>query len=369
MTGEALHLNVGPHGSAAAGPLRLSLRTDGETVLSAEAEAGYLHRGIEKIGERMTWAGFLPYAERVDHLAPVHGALAYALAVEALSGVEVSERVKHIRVVIGELNRIASHLLAQGFLANAMGFSTFTAYALRERERINNLFEMLTGARVTYNYLRIGGVASDVTEGFIEKAYDFVDYIVPRLAEYEDLLSHNPIFVDRLTGLAPVTADTAIRYGLSGPSLRASGVGRDQRKAAPYSGYHHFEFTVPVAAQGPKVYGDVFTRFNLRMNEIEQSASIVKQALDALPDGPWEPTLPRFFKAPKGEAYAAVESPRGIFGCYVRSDGDRYPFRVKFRTPSFSVLPLLSEVLRGAMVADVSIILASFDVVASEVDR
>ena len=203
---ETLTFNVGPHHSAAIGPFRVKVRTDGEMVVAAEPDVGYLHRGIEKIAERMSWTGFMPYTDRVDYLSAIHCNLAYALAVESLAKIEVPERAQTIRVLVGELNRIASHLLSAGHLANLLSAGTALMYALRDRERINNLFEMLCGARLTYSYVRIGGVAADVTEGFIEKTYEFIEYLMPKLKEYHDLLSNNRIFMGRPRALAPSRA-------------------------------------------------------------------------------------------------------------------------------------------------------------------
>jgi NADH-quinone oxidoreductase subunit D len=375
MSGESqatermLTFNIGPHHSAAIGPLRVLARTNGETVVSAAPDVGYLHRGIEKIAERMTWTGFMPYTDRVDYLAAIHCNLAYALAVEALAGIEVPERAASIRVIVGELNRIASHLLSTGHLASLLGAETALYYALRDREKVNNLFEMLCGARLTYNYVRIGGVAADVTEGFIEKSYEFIDYLLPKLKEYNDLLSNNGAFVGRLARVGAVSRARAIDCGLSGPALRASGVKHDVRKVFSYSGYRKYDFEVPVGKGEAGVLGDCFDRFMVRMREIGQSASIIKQALDAFPEGSCRTSVPRLFKAPKGEAYAAVESPRGTLGVYVCSMGEKTPFRVRFRTPSFAALSLFPEIMENAPLSDVVAIISSLDIMVSEVDR
>lgn len=366
---ETLTLNVGPHHSAAIGPFRMRVTTDGETVVTAEPDVGYLHRGIEKIAERMTWTGFMPYTDRVDYVSAIHCNLAYALAVESLARIDVPERASCIRVLVGELNRIASHLLTVGHMASQLGASTALMYALRDREKINNLFEMLCGARLTYNYVRIGGVAADVTEGFIEKTYEFVDYLMPKLKEYHDLLSNNQIFVGRLARVGAVTLARAIDAGLTGPTLRAAGLKHDVRRNTPYCGYHKFDFDVPAGKGEVGAEGDAFDRYIVRMREIEQAVSIIKQALDALPAGPFNTVLPRIFKAPKGEAYAIVESPRGALGVYVCSAGEKNPARVKFRTPSLAVLNLFPSVLEGARLSDVPTIIASLDIMVSEVDR
>lgn len=364
-----LTLNIGPHHSAAIGPFRVQVRTDGEMVVDAIPDVGYLHRGIEKIAERMTWMGFMPYTDRVDYLAGIHCNLAYALAVETLSQVEVPERASSIRVITSELNRIGSHLLSLGYFANRLGSATAFMYALRDREKINNLFEMLCGARLTYSYIRIGGVAADVTEGFIEKTYEFVDYLLPKLKEYNDLLSNNRVFTGRLANVGVVPLAMAINSGVTGPILRASGLKHDSRKLTPYSGYQKYDFDVPVGKGEHGVVGDAFDRHMVRIREIEQSATIIRQALDSLPSGSFLTPLPRVFKAPKGEAYAAVESPRGAFGVYICSTGEKHPFRLKFRTPSFAVLNLFPEILRNVQLSDVATIVGSLDIMVSEVDR
>lgn len=369
ITETTLTLNIGPHHSAAIGPLRIKLQTDGEMVMSGEPEVGYLHRGIEKIGERMTWTGFMPYTDRVDYLAAIHCNLAYALAVEGLAQIQVTERANTIRVVTSELNRIASHLLTLGFQANQLGSSTAFMYALRDREKINNLFEMLCGARLTYNYIRIGGVAADVTEGFLEKTYEFLDYLMPKLKEYNDLLSNNRIFIGRLASVGAISLSTAVDCGVTGPILRAAGLKHDMRKVAPYCGYQKYDFDIPVGKGEVGALGDAFDRHMVRIREIEQSASIIRQALDILPEGPFMTQLPRVFKAPKGESYAAVESPRGALGVYVSSTGEKHPARVRFRTPSFATLNLFPQLLTQVPLSDVATTVGSLDIMVSEVDR
>ncbi len=366
---QTLTFNVGPHHSAAIGPFRIKVETDGEMVLAGEPDVGYLHRGIEKVAERMSWTGFMPYTDRVDYLSAIHCNLAYALAVESLAGIAVPPRASCIRVLAGELNRIGSHLLSLGHLAQQLGAGTALLYSLRDREKINNLFEMLCGARLTYSYVRIGGVAADVTEGFIEKTYEFLEYLLPKLKEYHDLLSNNRIFMGRLANVGIVTQAMAVDCGLTGPTLRAAGMKFDVRKNAAYCGYQKFDFNVPTGNGEVGSVGDAFDRYIVRMREIDQAVSIIKQALDALPEGAFSTPLPRLFKAPKGEAYAAVESPRGLFGVYVCSSGEKNPERVRFRTPSFPVLNLFPDILKNVPVSDVATIIGSLDIMVSEVDR
>lgn len=366
---KTLAFNIGPHHSSTIGPFRMRVETDGEVVYSCKPDVGYLHRGVEKIAEKMTWTGFLPYTDRIDYLSAVHCNLAYALAVESLAKLDVPERASYIRVLVSELNRIASHLLAAGVLANQLGANTVLMYALRDREKINNLFEMLCGARLTYNYVRIGGVAADVTDGFIEKSYEFIEYLLPKLKEYHDLLSNNRIFVGRLANVGEISEKEAIACGQSGPILRASGVKFDVRKSRPYCVYQKFDFDLPVGSGEVGMAGDAFDRYIVRMREIEQAASLIRQTLDTLPAGSFSTTLPRIFKAPKGEAYSMIESPRGTFGVYVASTGEKHPARVKFRTPSFAVLNLFPQILQNVPLSDVSTILGSLDIMVSEVDR
>jgi len=366
---QTLTLNIGPHHSAAIGPFRVKIATDGEMVLTGLPDVGYLHRGLEKIAERMTWTGFMPYTDRIDYLSAIHCNHVYALAVESLAKIIVPERAECIRVIASELNRVASHLLSIGYIAKQLGADTAFMFALRDREKINNLFEMLCGGRLTFSYLRIGGVAADVTEGFIEKTYEFADYLLPKLKEYNDLLSNNQIFIGRLANVGVIPTAYAIDCGLSGPNLRASGVKIDLRKTRPYSGYHKYDFEVCIGKGELGTLGDSFDRFIVRVREIENSVSILKQALDSLPEGEFIAPVPRVFKPPKGEAYASVESSRGTLGVYIKSNGEKYPNRVKFRTPSFSVLNLFPGIVENVLLSDVSTVIGSLDIMVSEVDR
>lgn len=361
---ETLLLHLGPTPALTSGPLHVKVRTNGDQVLHAEIEAGYLHRGMEKIAERMTWLGFQPFMDRVDYVSATHGEHAYALAVEKLCGFEIPERARFIRMVVDELGRVSSHLMFIAWLARATGTPTAMMFALRDREKICDLFEILCGARLTYSYVRIGGVALDITEGFIDKTFEFADYIVPKLQEYHRLLTNNQVFAGRLAGLGIVAANKAIDAGLSGPNLRACGVKVDRRKHEDYELYNRLDFSLPLGTDG-----DAFSRYFVRMQEIEQSVSIIRQALNMIPSGKHALTLPRVFKVPMGEAYAAVESPRGVLGVFVRSTGEKYPDRLRLRTPSFAVLGVLQDALAGSAVEDVAPILASFDYLPSEVDR
>ncbi len=371
---ESFEINVGPTPATTSGPLHLRVQTDGHRVVQAKIEAGYLHRGMEKVAERMTWLSCQPYMGRIDYVSAIHCEHAYALAVEKLCGFEIPERSKAIRVVVSELSRIASHLLSIAWLARTTNASTAVMFALRDREKICDLFEILCGARLTYNYVRIGGVSNDFTEGFVDKTIEFIDYIVPKLQEYHQLLTNNVFFIGRLAGVGVVSASQAIAAGLSGPNLRASGVKLDKRKQEDYEIYRKIDFSTPLGATSADsfrgaVQGDAFNRYFVRIQEIEQSAVIIRQVLANVPEGKYALTLPRVFKVPAGEIYVSVESPRGTQGIFIRSTGEKYPDRLRLRTPSFPVLNILPAVLESSTLEDMGPLVASFDYLPSEVDR
>lgn len=349
---------------ATVGPFQLEIETDGETIHTGRPVVGFLHRGIEKIAERMPWQGFIPYTDRVDYLSAIHCNYAYALAVESLAQIVVPRRAVAIRTIVAELNRIGSHLLNLANVSKSLGASAAQMYAIADREKINNLFEMLAGARLTYSFLRIGGVAVDITEGFLERCYEFLNYFESKLEEYETLLTNNYLVRGRLKSIGIVDPVIAVNAGVSGPILRASGKAFDLRKARPYGNYSEFSFEIPTSDSQ-----DAFGRLLVRLSEMQQAIAILKQALDQLPSGDFCANLPKVFKPAKGQAYAAVESPRGIFGVYVMSSGEKYPARVKFRTPSFAALGLFPSVVQEVSVADLAPVLASLDISASEVDR
>lgn len=364
------NLTIETNHSYAIGPMKLNLKTDGEFVLEGMPEVGYLHRGIEKLAEKISWVGFLPFTDRLDYVSSVHGNLVYALAVEALSNIQVSPRASRIRVLVSELSRIQSHLLSIGNTAKYMGSRTLFMYALRDREKIINLFEMLAGSRLTHSFVRIGGVAQDITEGFLEKAQDFVEYFMPKLKEYANLFYEQEIVRGRLSGIAVVTKEFAIQCGLSGPNARASGLLLDVRKQFPYSNYSDYKFEAPFGAGvADGIMGDSFDRFHVRFQEIAESMEIVKQGLKNIPKGDFLTPIPRIFKVKKGETYQAVESPRGHLGIYICSNGDRSPARVRFKTPSFNTLSLFPKVLKNIQLSDVATAVSSFDILMSEVDR
>lgn len=356
-------LNLGPQHPSTHGVFRIVLSLDGETVVKAVPVPGYLHRGIEKLAEQRTYTQVIPYTDRLDYLAGMLMNWGYVHAVEKLMDIEVPERAEFIRVIVGELSRIASHLVATGAYAADVGGLTGFIYTFRDREDIMDLFEMVCGARLTPSYMRIGGVAADLPDGFVEKCHAFLDYFPKAIEEYNGLITGNEIFQHRTKNVAVLSAEEAINMSLSGPVLRASGVNYDLRKARPYSVYDRLEFEVPLGTKG-----DCFDRYYVRILEMEQSAKIIRQALDLLPEGPIKGKVPKIIKPPIGESYAEIESSKGIMGTYVVSDGSQKPYRVHFRRPSFINLGYLAEMVKGWKIADVVAILGSIDIVLGEVD-
>ncbi|MCJ7750653.1 MAG: NADH-quinone oxidoreductase subunit D [Armatimonadetes bacterium] len=359
-----LTLNMGPQHPSTHGVLRLELVVEGEVIVECKPDIGYLHRGIEKIAEARTYSQFLPYTDRLDYLSSPSSNLAYVQAVEKLAGVEVPERAQYLRVLLLELNRIASHLVFVATFANDIGATTAFLYGFRVRESLMELFEMWTGSRLTQSWIRIGGVGSDLPDGFVEKARQFCAMLLPRLDEYDRLLTGNRIFRARLDGVGMLSPDTALDYGCSGPTLRGSGDAYDIRKAEPYEVYERLEFDVPTDDAR-----DCMGRYRVRMEEMRQSVRIVEQCLTQLPSGEVGTKVSRNLRPPAGEALGRVESPRGDFGCYVVSDGGARPVRVRVRTPSFYHVAALPELLPGWKIGDVVAILGSLDIVLGEIDR
>jgi NADH-quinone oxidoreductase subunit D len=344
--------------------LRLKLTLDGEVIVACDPVIGYLHRGMEKIGENRTYAQFIPYTDRIDYLSSASNNEAFVLAVERLAGIEVPERAQYLRVILLELNRIASHLVFVATFANDLAATTAFLYAFREREVIMDLFEMWTGARLTQSWIRIGGVGSDIPGGFESKAREFCRMLGPRLDEYDALLTGNRIFRVRTEGIGMLPPEEAIDYGCSGPTLRGSGIAFDLRRAEPYEVYGKLGFEVITDTAC-----DCMGRYRVRMQEMRQSVRIIEQCLDQLPAGQVQAKVSRALRPPAGEAYGRVESPRGEFGCYVVSDGGTMPLRVRVRAPSFYHMAVLPEMLRGWKVGDVIAILGSIDIVLGEIDR
>lgn len=389
LKGETLLINIGPQHPSTHGVLRLLVELDGETVVSVVPDIGYLHTGIEKTCESKTYTKIIPLTDRIDYLSPMSNNLAYVMAVEKLMGVEVPLRAQYIRVILTELQRIASHLVWLGTHALDIAAMSVFLYCFREREMILDIFEMVSGQRMMVSYFRVGGLWRDVPEGFEEAVRAFLRLMPARIDEYERLLKRNPLWLQRTKGVGVISPEEAIAWGVTGPSLRGSGVNYDVRKAQPYSSYDHFEFDVPLGENG-----DVYDRFMVRLEEMRQSLRIIDQALRRLPKGPYitpdrkvtpppkeelawsmEALIHHFkfwtegFSPPPGEVYHAVESPRGEFGVYINSDGSPKPRRVHFRAPSFVNLQALPIMAKGGLVADLVAIIGSIDIVLGEVDR
>jgi NADH-quinone oxidoreductase subunit D len=366
---EDMILNVGPQHPSTHGVLRFIVKTDGEVIREAIPDVGYLHRSIEKIGEKVTWHGYVPYTDRADYLAAMFANQGFCMAAEKLGGIEVPRRGEFCRVIACELNRIASHLIAVGTFAQDIGAVTPFIHALREREAINDLMEEICGARLTYNYLRIGGVGYDITPQACTRIGVFLDHFEPIVDEYNRLLSYNKIFVERLAHITPITKEEALQYNLVGPNLRASGVRWDIRRDIPYSIYPEMDFEVPVGTGERGTLGDCYDRYIVRILEMIESCKILRQCLRDIPKGPPVAKVARKFKPPAGEVYVRVEAPRGDMGYYVVSDGSEYPYRVRIRTGSFTSMSIIDKLSRGIMVADLVALIASLDVDAPEIDR
>jgi NADH-quinone oxidoreductase subunit D len=366
---EEMTINMGPQHPSTHGVIRFVLKSDGEVISSCKPDVGYLHRSIEKIAEKVPYHGFMPYTDRIDYLAAMSANLGWALTVEKLAGIEVPERAEYLRVIAVEFNRIASHLIMLGVMAMDLGAVTPFPYALRERETINDLLEELCGARLTHNYVRIGGVSKDLPEGFRERALKFLDHFEPIVDEFNRLITYNEIFVNRIAGLVPISREDAIGYGLVGPNLRASGVKWDLRKDEPYSIYPELDFEVPVGTGEAGVLGDCFDRYMVRIKEMKESSRIIRQCLEKIPEGEIQGRVSRNLKAPKGEVYVRVESARGELGYYLVSDGGASPYRLKIRTGSFSAMSIIEHVTPGIMIADLVALISSLDVIAPEIDR
>jgi NADH-quinone oxidoreductase subunit D len=370
---EEIVLNMGPQHPSTHGVLRIILKLSGEKIVEAKPDIGYLHRGVEKLGETVTYVQFLPMLDRNDYLSATTNEFGLVLAVEKLANIPVPERAQYIRVLFSELSRLASHLVWLGTfcldLGGALGGGTSVfLFCFREREKILDIFEKMTGARLHPHLMQYGGVRYDVYPGMDKDVKEILDLLEERITEYEEMLENNPVFIDRTKGVGILPKEVAMEYGCSGPVLRGSGVKYDLRKAHPYSSYDKFDFEIPVGKNG-----DVFDRFKVRMEEMRQSIRIVRQALEGLPEGPISSQMPVkvkvAVKAPQGEVYAAIESPRGELGYYIYSDGKPTAYRLKIRAPSFSNLSVLPYLLKDHLVADVVAILGSLDPVFGDVDR
>lgn len=387
--GEHMLINIGPQHPATHGVLRLVLELDGETVVRCIPHIGYLHSSFEKLGEYRDWNQVIPLTDRMDYLAPLIYNCAYAMAVEKLMGIQVTERCKVVRVMCMEMDRIFSHLLWLGTTAIDLGAFTVFLYTFQERERIYNLHEGFTGARITTSSTRIGGMMADLPAGWVEGLQEFVNTFPRTLDEVDTLLTNNSIWVGRTQNVGTISAEDAVNFGLSGPNLRASGVDYDIRKDRPYYDYETYDFTVPVGE-----HGDIYDRYLCRMEEMRQSLRLLQQAIDRLPGGPINVDNPRVIlppktaamndmesmihhfklvmegvRAPVGESWFSVESSKGELGMYVVSDGGAKPVRWRVRGPSFINIAALPHMVEGALLSDVIAVNASLDIVLGEIDR
>jgi NADH-quinone oxidoreductase subunit D len=390
MTGETMLLNMGPHHPSTHGVLRLLLELDGEEIVTCLPDVGFLHTGIEKTFEAKTYEKGVTLSDRMDYLAPMSNNMAFCLAVEKLVGLDVPERAQIMRVICMELTRLNSHLVWLGTHALDLGAMSVFLYAFIQRERILEMFEMLSGQRMMTSYLRPGGLWRDFTPEFYPALESFLSDFLSKVDEFEALLTKNPLWIDRTQGIGIIEPDQALAWGISGPSLRGSGVNWDLRKAMPYSGYEHYEFNVPLGE-----HGDVYDRYYIRVQEMRESHSILQQALKRLPrTGPFRSDDRKFvpppraelgqsmeavihhfklwtegFSGPDEEIYSAIESPRGELGCYIHGTGGNMPRRVHFKTPSFMHIAALPMMTSGHLIADLVAIIGSVDIVLGDCDR
>ncbi|MDI6853352.1 MAG: NADH-quinone oxidoreductase subunit D [Deltaproteobacteria bacterium] len=358
-------LNLGPQHPATHGVLRVELEMEGEFIVKADPDIGYGHRAHEHMAENRNYLQFLPNMGRVDYLHALAYNQGYCMAVEKLIGLQVPERAEYIRVITSELNRISSHLLWFGAFLMDLGAFTPFLYCFDDRENILDLLDRVTGSRLTYCYYRFGGVPQDIDQEFIDGCRAFVKRLRGRWKDYDNLVTKNIIFIERTKGIGVITKEQCMLYGLTGPMVRGSGIPYDIRKKEPYSAYPQFDFEIPVGENG-----DTMDRYLVRLREMEQSLRIIEQALDKLPNGPiMAEKVPKRIKPAAGEVYAAVEAARGEFGCYIVSQGDVKPYRIKLRVPSYANLSILPEIAVDTLVADLVAILGSIDVVVPEIDR
>jgi NADH-quinone oxidoreductase subunit D len=362
---EPFVLNFGPVHPSTHGVYRMRATLDGEVILDIEPIFGYLHRGIEKLAEERTYTGFIPLTDRLDYISPMSNNLGYCLTVEKLAGVKVPERAEYLRVIMAELQRLANHCIAVGSFINDCGaFYTPFLYMFWEREKIVDLFDMVAGQRLLYNYMRIGGVSQDIPDEFLPALQKFMGTMPKMVEEWERLLKQNEILLARTKGIGILPRETAINCGISGPVARASGIKRDLRKADPYSIYDRFEFDIPVGE-----VGDCYDRYRVRVEEMRQSLRIIKQAIKDIPTGPVKADVPHLIRPPAGEIYAHIEAPKGELGFYIVSDNSIAPYRCHVRPTSLINLTALREMVKGWKVADLIVIFGSIDITMGEVDR
>ncbi|TWJ33554.1 NADH dehydrogenase (quinone) subunit D [Geobacter argillaceus] len=389
MAKEIMTVNMGPQHPSTHGVLRLVVELDGEIIEKITPHIGYLHRGVEKLSEHRTYHQTLPLTDRLDYLAPMSNNLGYVLAVEKLLGIEVPERAQTVRVIMAELTRLKSHLVWIACHALDIGAMTVFIYAFREREKVMQLYEKISGARMTSNYFRVGGLSADVYDGFEKDVQEIVDTFPGHFDTYEGLLTKNTIWLQRTIGNGVISAEDAIDFGITGPALRGSGVDWDLRRDNPYSGYEKYKFTVPV---GEKC--DTYDRYKVRLVEMREAVKIVQQALNDLKPGPVLADAPQVcyppkenvynsieglihhfkiasegFSVPEGEVYQSVEAPKGELGYYIVSDGGNKPYRMRIRPPSFVNLGAIEKMAKGAMIADLVAVIGTLDIVLGEIDR
>lgn len=370
---QDLEVNMGPQHPATHGVMRILVRADGELCTGAQPHLGYLHRCAEKIGESVEWLQFLPYTDRYDYLAAMNNNLSYSLAVEKLMGLEIPRRAMMIRTICAELNRIGSHLVAFGTYGLDLGAFTPFLYMFREREWMMSLFEKICGARLTYSFIRIGGIFNDAPPGWLSEVDRFCDVFDEKWQEYCDLLMVNHLFVKRTADIGVIPADMAIDFGLTGPMLRGSGVDWDLRRDEPYELYAEIcadkAFEIPLGSGERGTLGDCWDRVYVRVMEMRESIKIVRWCLKNIEPGPIIADIPKTLRVPNGECYVGIENPRGELGHYVASDGGKVPLRVRVRAPSFVNLAILEEVMAGNLLADAVAIIGSTDIVVGETDR
>ena len=361
---QVYSLNMGPQHPSTHGVYRVVLTIDGEVIQKAENMIGYLHRGMEKLAESRTYTQFIPYTDRLDYLAAVLNNLGYVQTIEKLLPIEIPERAQYLRIIISELQRVASHLVYIASFGLDLSSITGWMYAFADREKILDLFEMTFGGRLTNNYIRVGGVSNDIPEEFLPALRQFLDGFQQRLDDFDKLLTYNQIFIGRTKGIGIISSEMALNYGLTGPNLRASGVDFDLRKKQPYGIYDRFDFSVPVLTAG-----DSLARYHLRLLEIQQSIRIIEQAVKGLPSGPVKAKVPAIIKLPPGEIFYQTEGAKGLLGYYLVSDGGTKPYRLHIHAPSFVNIGIIPEVIRGLTIQDFVSFIASIDLVLGEVDR
>jgi NADH-quinone oxidoreductase subunit D len=370
LDSEDMLVHMGPQHPSTHGVLQLKIITDGEIIKACEPNIGFLHRCFEKHSENVDYMGVLPFVDRLDYICAMANELPYCIAAEKLGDIEVPERAEHIRVVVTELNRIASHLLAFGTFGLDAGAFTPFMWAFRDREYILDILEEISGVRFLYNYIWIGGVARDWPTGIATKIRDFLDYFEPRVDELDQLLTYNPIFTKRTCGVGTIPAEMAFRYGITGVNLRATGVRWDLRKNRPYSVYPKFDFHVPIGGEGGLgELGDSWNRYHVRFREVLESIKIIRQAIDTMPQGDYRGKVPKVFRPPEGEIFFRGEAAKGELGFHLISKGGKTPYRLKCKSPSFLSVSTLPELAPGMYIADLVMALGSFDIVLGELDR